>query len=157
MVPGIRPTLTTQRIDKETRLLMRKDGPRFVNLCEVSNLRSKRYRQIGNTYITMDFANDLAAQAMLAKSSISGTAVKMAEVMTRAGSELTSLMPSGHPWWASALEATFLCPASDDLWTQSAFSKSQRFGTLSFLLVLKLCFRVGCVFCVGFPLCVWPG
>ena len=65
--------------------------------------------------MTMDFANELVAQAMISKSSIGGTAVKMAEIMTLQGSQLTSLMPSGHSWWTSALAATFLSPASADI------------------------------------------
>ena len=116
IVPGLGSKAMSQRVDKSTRLLMRRDGPRMIHVREVLNLGSRRYHRVGNTYMTMDFANELVAQAMISKSSIGGTAVKMAEIMTLQGSELTSLMPSGHPWWTSALAATFLSPASAAIW-----------------------------------------
>ena len=116
VVPNLGPKAMSQRVDKLTRLLMRRDGPKMIHVREVLNFGIRRYRRVGNTYITMDFANELVAQAMICKSSIGGTAIKMAEIMTLQGSQLTSLMPSGHPWWTSALAATFVSPASAELW-----------------------------------------
>ena len=116
IVPGLGPKAMSQRVDKSSRLLMRRDGPRMIHVREVLNLGSRRYHRVGNTYMTMDFANELVAQAMISKSSIGGTAVKMAEIMTLQGSQLTSLMPSGHPWWTAALAATFVSPASAAIW-----------------------------------------
>ena len=105
--------LMGDRFDKQIRLLVDTDGPRYVNKEVVEGPTRGSYRRIGNTYITRRFAGEVFVEAVSAKSSISGTHARIEQQMSKAGSELVSLLPGGRLWWQDLLADIFYSPACD--------------------------------------------
>ena len=105
--------LMGDRFDKQIRLVVDADGPRYVNKEVVEGPGRAPHRRIGNTYITKKFAADVFVEAVTVKSSIGGTRTRMEQQQSKAGSELVSLVPGGRLWWETLLEDIFYSPACD--------------------------------------------
>ncbi len=107
----LKPALscTKMAVDKDIRMVLRHDGPVFVNKDVLGG--GFAVRRMGNSMYTMEFAEAVFKAGVIARAQMRSVASTVMLKCQESESELASLLPrGGSPWWNDALADVFFSP-----------------------------------------------
>ncbi|CAK0885113.1 unnamed protein product [Prorocentrum cordatum] len=114
---SVSPPLRCLGVDKQIRLLLDHDGPRFVNFEVLARDGALQARRVGNTYYTKEFAELVFRESILHEGRVRPMRARIVTRFKEAGSCVTHLLPGKVVQWLSLMEDVFSSPFVEELRT----------------------------------------